>query len=54
MHQSTKSNPLSYKLSPMRILSYVAVETKKETRQGALTFQILFHGKTAEEEPCNL
>ena len=54
MHQSTKSEPLSRKLSPVRILSHAVVQTKKETCWGALTFQIPFHGKTMEEEPCNL
>ena len=54
MHQSTKSKPLSRKLSPVRILSNPAVQTKKETRRGTLIFQIPFHGKTMEVEPCNL
>ena len=54
IHQSTKSKLLSCKLSPLRILSHAIVQTKKETRRAALTFQIPFHGKTMEEEPCNL
>ena len=54
MHQSTKSKPLSFKLSLVRILFQATIQTKKKTRQGALTFQILFQGKTMEEEPRNL
>ena len=45
-----KSKPLTRKLSPVRILSHAAVQTKKETRRGALTFQIPFHGRTTERE----
>ena len=45
IHQSTKSNLLPLKLSPIRILSHTAVHTKKETRRGALTFQTPFQGK---------
>ena len=54
MHQSTKSKPLSRRLSLVRILSHAAVHAKKETSWGALTFQMSFQGKTTEEEPCNL
>ena len=42
MYQSTKSVPLSLKLSPIRILSHTAVHTKKETCRGALTFHTPF------------
>ena len=37
MHQSTKSKLLSPKLSPIRILFQVTVQTKNETHQGALS-----------------
>ena len=34
----------------IRILFHATVQPKKETRRGALTFQIPFQGKTMEEE----
>ena len=37
MHQSTNSNLLHLKLSPIRILFQATHQTKKETRLGALT-----------------
>ena len=50
MHQSTKSKPLSLKLSPVRILFQAIVQTKKETHPRALTFQ----GKTTEATYCKM
>ena len=54
MHQSTKSIPLPLKLSPVRILFHIAVDTKKETRLGALTFQTPFQGKIMGKGFLNL
>ena len=54
MFQSTNSNLLNLKLSPIRILFQATHQTKKETRLEALTLQIAFQGKTIEGESLNL
>ena len=43
-HHLAIEYPLCIKLSQVRILHHVAIHTKKETRWGALTPQMLFHG----------
>lgn len=37
--------------SPVRIFPHAAVQTKKDTRRGPFTPQILFHGKVEELNP---
>ena len=54
MYQSTKTNLLNLKLSPVRILFQATHQTKKETRLGAFTLHIAFQGKTIEGESRNL
>ena len=54
MHQSTNSNLLNLKLSPVRILFQATHQIKKKTHLGALTLQIAFQGKTVEGESLNL
>ena len=54
MHQSTKSNLLNLKLSPVGILFQAAHQTKKETHLGAFTLHIPFQGKKTEGESHNL
>ena len=49
-HWSTKMKPFLLKLPPMSIFTQATVQSKKETRLGALTRQIPFQGKMTDGE----
>lgn len=52
-HRSTKMKPFLLKLSLMSIFTQATVQTKIETRLGALNRQISFQGKVTDGEICS-